>query len=129
VAQWFDPTPENIANYAKWCADRPREVREVCKQFVPWELYKLKDTGHRVIVHAISQHKDENGDPTGKISLVVDVLGKFNFLAMERRVFGIKPEQLEPCDLPEKNELLGSLEIPIELFVKGKLKEGEDGDE
>lgn len=118
MAKWFEPTPEDVKVYDEWVATRPERIRDVCKRFVPWELYRMKDTGHRVVLHSIGQVITEDGHGTGEIVLTVDVLGRFNFLAIERRVFGIDPDNLEPCDLPTEGELLGSLEIPIQLLVK-----------
>jgi hypothetical protein len=128
MANWFEPTPEQVRVFAEWVASRPEAVRNACARFLPWELYRLRDTGHRVVIHSIGQVIDEDGEPTGDIVLTVDVLGRFNFVALERRVFGIDPDDLEPCDLPAEGEMLGSLELPIQLLA-GRMKKLDDDDE
>lgn len=122
MANWFEPTEENLASFKEWIATRPEHIRPVVARFPPWGLFKMRDTGQRVTVYCVSEHKD------GGISLVVDVTGQFNFLLMERRVFGIDPDNLEPCDLPKKDELIGSLEIPLEMLTKrsNKIPRGEN---
>lgn len=40
--------------------------------------------------------------------MIVRVLGKWNKVMFERNVFGIKPEELTECDLPPKDEVVGS---------------------
>jgi hypothetical protein len=64
----------------------------------------MKSTGHRVTLYSFGERTDG-----GKISLTVNVLGAFNLVTFERRVFGIDPDDLEPCDLPEKGEPVGAL--------------------
>jgi hypothetical protein len=106
---WFDPTDEQIAGYAAWVASRPPEIRPLAEKFLPWVLYRMKSTGHRVTVYAIEEQKDGSA-PT----LKVDVDGRFNLVAMSRRVFGIYPEDLEECDLPSPDEPVGDMHVPIE---------------
>jgi hypothetical protein len=50
----------------------------------------------------------------GEVGFKVDVTGEYNLVAFERRVFGIKPEDLEECDLPGLHEPLGSANMSIE---------------
>jgi hypothetical protein len=77
----------------------------VAERFWPNRLYRLKRGGHRVTI--VSFDEEENG----AISLKVRVSGEFNAVIFERTVFGIKPEDLEECDLPEPGEILGSLDM------------------
>jgi hypothetical protein len=60
----------------------------------------MKSTGQRVTVYSFGE-----GD---RVTLTVNVEGRFNAIAFERQVFGIDPDDLEPCDLPVAGELLGS---------------------
>lgn len=112
MANWYEPTEEHLAKFNEWLDSRPEHLREIIARFPPWALFRMRDTGHRVTIYCVSEHGD------GSVSLVVDVTGRFNFVAIERRVFGIDPDNLEPCELPEAGEPLGSLEIPIEHLVK-----------
>jgi hypothetical protein len=55
----------------------------------------------------------------------VTVSGEFNFVVFPRRVFGVTPEDLEECDLPEKGEPCGAVltkKKDIEAFIKAKQK-------
>jgi len=42
-------------------------------------------------------------------TIIVTVSGKYNFVMFERNVFGIKPEDLEECDLPSEGEKVGTV--------------------
>jgi hypothetical protein len=106
---WFEPTSEQVLAYAEWVVERPSEVRAVAEKLLPWVLYRMKSTGHRVTIHSVEEHED--GSPP---TLKVDVTGDFNLVAMSRRVFGIDPEDLEECDLPSPDEPLGDMRVPIE---------------
>jgi hypothetical protein len=70
----------------------------------------LKGSNQRVTLHSYDEGED------GSITLQVQVLARFNFVAFERRVFGIKPEDLEECDLPGDEELVGNAGINPETL-------------
>lgn len=93
------PTAEQERGWAKWVRSRPALVRATAERFDPWSLYRLKSTGDRVVVMSFS----EDG------TLTVAVTGRFNRVWMERKVFGVDPDDLEPCDLPGPDEVLGSV--------------------
>ncbi len=99
MAHWYEPTDEQRALCANWTASLPEAARVVAMRFNPWTLYRMKDTGHRVTLYSFS----EDGTVT------VNVLGQFNAVAMERRVFGVDPDDLTECDLPAEGEPLGVL--------------------
>jgi hypothetical protein len=82
-----------------WLATRPVVVQQLAAQVAPNRLYKLKSSGHRVTVYSYC----EDGTVT------VAVTGDYNAVVFDRRVFGIKPEELEECDLPEPGERLGTM--------------------
>lgn len=42
-------------------------------------------------------------------TMTVNVTGEFNAVIFDRQVFGIKPEDLEECDLPKENEPSGAM--------------------
>jgi hypothetical protein len=98
MAGIYDPTPEQRAAWDDWVASRPACVRRVAERFDPWSLYRLRTTGHRVTIYAFDEGED------GRVTLKVDVTSKFNRVAFERRVFGIDPDDLEPCELPAFGE-------------------------
>ena len=83
----------------EWVATRPPIIQELCKKFPPNRLYKLKSSNHRVTLYSYN----EDG------TMTVIVSGEHNAVMFERRVFGIKPEDLEECDLPGKDEPLGTM--------------------
>jgi|SRR5271165_1026115 len=106
MANVMDPTPEQIQGWDAWVSERPRAVRETIQKYdlKPWTLYRLKSSGHRVTLYSVDEPEDES-PPTLKVS----VLGQFNLLAFDRRVFGIAPSDLEECDLPGVEEPLGAV--------------------
>jgi hypothetical protein len=98
MARFIGPTPEQEQVWKEWVASRPDSVRAVAERFEPWSLYRMKSTGQRVTIASIF----EDG------TLSVNVTGEFNCVMMDRRVFGINPDDLEPCDLPDENEIIGT---------------------
>ena len=99
MARWTEPSDEALKAWQEWLDERPPNVRAVAERFPPWELYRMKDTGQRVTV--ASFYED------GTVS--VDVTGQFNATMFNSNVFGIDPANLEPCDLPDSNEVTGTM--------------------
>ena len=99
MARFTEPTPEQEALWAQWVSERPQIIQDVASRFEPWSLYLMKETGQRVTLVSFS----EDG------TLTVCVSGEFNLVMHERNVFGINPDDLEPCELPAKGEALGSV--------------------
>lgn len=94
----------------EWVETRPPVVQDLCRRFPPDRLYRLKDSGHRVTLYSYS----EDG------TMTVNVTGEYNAVIFSRRVFGINPDDMEECDLPGTDELLGELltdENDIEAFI------------
>ena len=109
----------------EWLATRPPVIQELAKLVPPGRLYRLKNAkgelGSRVYVHAYN----ENG------TLTVTVSGEYNLVVFDRDVFGIKPEDLEECDLPSAEERLGTLlteDKDVHAFLD-KAREFESGGE
>lgn len=90
---------DNEAKWKAWAADRPQVIQELAKRFKPWKLYLLKSSNHRVF--PISFNEDN--------TLTVAVTGKYNLVNFERQVFGIKPDDLEECELPGPGDAVGVL--------------------
>lgn len=101
MARFFNPTPEQERARREWVASRPEAVRDVAERFEPWSLYRLKGSGSRVTVYSFQE--------TEPVTMTVNVSGQFNAVMFERQVFGVKPEDLEPCDLPADDEPLGAV--------------------
>ncbi len=103
MARYTEPTVEQIHAWKTWVTERPAHIRTVIERFDPWTLYRMKSTGQRVTVQGFS------GSENDKVTLTVAVTGQFNLVTHERAVFGISPDDLEECDLPEPTEQLGSM--------------------
>lgn len=101
--RYTEPTPAQFAGWQEWLDGRPPHVRAVAERFEPWSLYRLKSSGHRVTVHAFDEEQD------GRITVRVNIEGRFNQVTFERSVFGIDPTDLEECDLPSPLEPVGAL--------------------
>lgn len=95
----YDPSPTQERAWAKWVASRPEPVRSIAQRFDPWTLYRMKSTGQRVTMASIF----ENG------TVSVNITGEHNLIAFDRNVFGIDPNDLTPCDLPEPSEPVGTV--------------------
>jgi len=83
--------------WEEWVESRPVEIQKLCRKFPPDRLYKIKNSNHKVTIISYN----ESG------SMNVDVSGEYNLIVFERQVFGIEPDNLEECDLPNHNEPLG----------------------
>lgn len=101
MSRLHTPTPEQEAGWRAWLAGRPEAVRLVAERFDPWSLYRLKSSGSRVTVHSFQE--------TDPVTLTVNVSAQFNALMFERQVFGVAPEDLEPCDPPAPGEPTGAV--------------------
>jgi hypothetical protein len=98
-----EPAATEEAAFKEWLRSRPENVRAVAEKFDPWTLYRLKTTGQRVGIVSFSEAKD------GSVTLTVSVTGQFNLVEFDRNVFGILPDDLEPCDPPAEGEEVGTL--------------------
>ena len=85
------------AKWDAWVASRPPVIHELCALLPPDNLYKMKSTGLRVTI--VSYEEDR--------TVTVAVTGDYNLLACSRLVFGINPDDLKECDLPDDDEPLG----------------------
>ncbi len=97
-------------SWYEWVKTRPECIRVLCERFTPDRLYRLKSTGSRVTIYSYSEDN----------TLTVDITGDYNAHMMDRRVFGINPDDLEECDLPAEDEILGAVltdDADIEAFV------------
>ena len=65
----------------------------------------MKSTGQRVVLYSIFED--------GTISVLIT--GKFNLTLHDAKVFGIDPDDLEPCDLPAPDEALGAMMSQAEM--------------
>ena len=104
----YEPTEEQLKDWNEWVASRPPNVRAVAEKLVPWKLYRMGSSGHRVCLYSYDEEMD------GSVTLKVDVRGEFNFVVMERRVFGVKPEELTECEGPDPDEPVGSMDMSVE---------------
>jgi hypothetical protein len=95
MARVMQPTEKQQRAWERWVRKRPKAVREVAERFDPWSLFLLKSTGDRVVIIGFGERKDS---PT---TLDVAVLNDFNpEVLIDRNVFGVPPDDLEPCDPP-----------------------------
>jgi hypothetical protein len=98
--EWTDDLEEQ---WQEWLASRPANVREVARRFPPSSLYRVKSTGRRVVVQSFQEADD------GAVTMTVWVGGDYNLVLMERSVFGVEADDLEPCELPGADEQVGVL--------------------
>lgn len=109
--RYATPTVDELAEWQTWLAERPANVRVVAERFDPWTLYRMKSTKRRVVIVAFDE-----GANDGKVTLKVGVYGEFNFVVMERVVFGVDPDDLEECAIPGIHEPCGSMDIDVSVI-------------
>ena len=102
--------------WEEWVESRPPIVQKMARAYPPNRLYRLDPTGQRVTILAYGE------DGTVRVS----VKGKYNFVLFNREVFGIDPANLEECELPKEDELLGTMFTEDEQVDEliGTLREG-----
>lgn len=81
----YNPDAETLAESETWLSERPPIVRELFTKCPPWNCYRSKKAGGHYSVAAY----DENG--TVRVTH-----GRDSFLPGVS-VFGISPDDLEPC--------------------------------
>jgi len=109
MAKHTDWDDSMLPDFHAWRATRPPSIQAIIDALPPWNLYLLKTSAKRVTIYAYDEHED------GTVSLQVNVSGQYNLVMAERRVFGVKPENLEECELPPEDETVGSLDISLEV--------------
>ena len=100
----------------EWLLTRPQVIQDMAKLIPPGRLYRLHDGGRRVFPYSYN----ENG------TLTVVVSGEYNLVVFERNVFGIKPEDLEECDLPGPEEEVGVVltdNEDVDAFIEANRKD------
>lgn len=101
MAVLVELTDQQQREWQQWLSERPPAIRAVAERLPPMKLYRIKPNGHRVVI--LSYNETISGD----VNLVVDVSGEYNRVLFSRQVFGIKPDDLEECDLPGPEEDVG----------------------
>lgn len=97
----------NQAAWDEWVSNRPPVIQELCAKLPPDRLYRMKSTGQRVVLLSYSENH----------TVKVGVDPRFNQDHIARAmtppyaVFGIPPDDLEECDLPDGAE--------IEILIEG----------
>lgn len=84
----FDPRPDQLAAWSAWVASRPKIVREMAERINPWTLYRLKTTDQRVTLVSFAE------DRTVRVRVTSEHNGPW---VVDREVFGINPDDLEPA--------------------------------
>lgn len=93
MANLYEFDEQKLKEWHEWLKDRPQIIKDLAKQLPPNKLYLLKTSNHKVTLISY----EENGTVT------VNVSGDFNRVIFERNVFGVNPENLEECDIPNKD--------------------------
>lgn len=98
----YEPTPEQVESWKEWLAERPEHIAKVAALFPPWELFRMKSSGHRVFVTGLG-----DTPPDAPAAIYVAVVAEYNKLLFERRTV-TTVDDLEPCDMPGPDEELGA---------------------
>jgi hypothetical protein len=89
MAKIFDLDLDELRS---WIEDRPQIIRDLCDRLPPDRLYRIKSSGKRCTIHSYS----EDG------TITVTVQAMYNDLPITYGVFGLRPEDLEECDIPNE---------------------------
>lgn len=122
MAKWQKLRPTQEEGMTQWLAARPKVIQDMVAKYNLRidTLYRLKTTGQRVVLFSLHEN----------YTLTVQIFSAFNMdnamaralgSAWDRRVFGIDPEDLEECDLPE-GVVLEDNSMEIDLDDEGMKK-------
>jgi hypothetical protein len=92
MAEIIEWTDDQWREWAEWVAECPEVIQEMCRRLPPNRLYRLGHDGHWCTV--ISYCED------GTVSVGVELCYN-EAVFLDREVFGIDPEELEECELPD----------------------------
>lgn len=70
----------------------------------------MKRSGDRCTIVSYDEEMD------GTVTLKVEITGQYNFTMFDRHVFGVSPDDLEPCEFPAEDELVGSMLTATEVY-------------
>lgn len=118
MAILYELNEEQQKGHDEWFNSRPECIQKLYEKFPYNRLYRMKSSGHRVTIYSYLENN----------TMSVVVSGDYNLVSFERRVFGVPPEDLEECDLPEEGERLGVILNQEEaLQLIDKMKEENNG--
>jgi hypothetical protein len=93
MADWYEPTQDQQDEWNAWLLARPKVIRDIAERFYPWKLYRLKTTDQRVVPAVYYED--------GTLTVNIFVMFNRDKLLLSKKVFGINPDDLEECDLPD----------------------------
>ena len=79
----------------EWIKDKPDVIKKLYHSHPPDRLYMLTTIDLRVTLISY----EESG------TMTVEISNDFNNVFFERQIFGIKPETLVECDMPDLSKL------------------------
>lgn len=96
MARFEEPNENQLQEWAVWLSTRPAAIQKVAKEYGPWTVYRIKSTGDLVRLYSYGEVSD------GSVTLTVHIPKEWNpgRIALHNSVFGLKPEDLEECELP-----------------------------
>lgn len=79
-------------DWDNWVNSRPPVVAEMARKLPPFTLYRMKSTGQIASIYSYSEDR----------TVTVYISGENNpgMIVLDRQVFGIDPDDLEPCERP-----------------------------
>jgi hypothetical protein len=91
MARWMNPTRKDVLDISAKFKDRPRHVRAIAKKIDFFSLYWLRPVDSHVICGV-----EDDG------SITVSATREYNDLVYDVLIFGVDPEDLQPCELPQR---------------------------
>lgn len=98
MALHMEWTDEHEQIWQEWLSDRPAVIRDLATRFHPAKLYLLKTTGQKGTIESFGED--------GTIRMQFD--GRFCKVVFAKSVFGLKPDDIEECELPGPDEEVGN---------------------
>jgi hypothetical protein len=94
MAKVFEMTPDQEKEWQQWLADKPLIIRELAAKYPPDRLYLLKTTGQKGLIESYFED--------GTVRMSFD--GRYCKVLFAKSVFGLRPADLEECELPGPGE-------------------------
>lgn len=114
MANWIQWSPEQEQLWKQWLSDRPQVIKDMVAKYSlrPDKLYRLKTTDQIVKIISLSEDNTVTVHVESTYNqhmLITQLLGD----TLDRGVFGISPDDLEECDLPQGVEVVDGSTIFI----------------
>ncbi len=93
-------TTEQIQEWDEWLKDRPQIIKDMATKLPPNKLYRNKITGQIGVLVSYAENGTVRASFPNDLNFQMSTPGG-------RQVFGLLPDDLEECEYPEAEKIVG----------------------